>query len=150
MKQKYAIIAVVVLVVLTGLVVFGMNRSSGKDAQGTEQVLETSETIPDVASSVEVSLTPQKGGKEVVIAVKNPPKGTSAIEYQITYNEKTKGPQGAIGEVDLDSLKADVTLGTCSSGTCVYHDVDGNVDLLLTFDGSYGKQKFEKSYSLSE
>ena len=150
MKQKYAIVAVVVLVVLTGLVVFGMNRSSSKDAQGTEQVLEESETIPDVDSSVEVTLTPQNGGKEVVIAVENPPEGTDTIEYQVTYNEKTKGPQGAIGEIDMDELVADVTLGTCSSGTCVYHDVEGDVELLLTFEGTYGKQKFEKSYSLDE
>jgi hypothetical protein len=150
MQKKYAIIAVAVMIVLTVAVVFGMKGKSKDSTAQTQQVLETGETIKDVDSSVEVSLTPQKAGHEVLIAVKNPPSGTKTMEYQITYNEKTKGPQGAIGEIDPDKLTADVTLGTCSSGTCVYHQVDGNVDLLITFEGSYGKQKFEKSYSITK
>lgn len=149
MKNKYAIVAVVVLIVLSLVVVFGMNRSNSADGDQTEQVLQTEEEIADVDSSVLVSLEPLTGGREVVITVENPPTGTELISYQITYEEETKGPQGAIGEVDLDTLEAEVTLGTCSSGTCVYHDVVGDVELLLTFEGEYGKQKFEKKYSLS-
>jgi len=56
-----------------------------------------------------------------------------------------------IGTIALNSeseyLKK-ITLGTCSSGKCVYHEVVGKIKVSLKFTGSYGEKIFEKEYEL--
>lgn len=112
----------------------------------------TQELIPTIDSSVKVSLTSVLEGKEVLLSIKNIPTGTESIDYELSYETAKQGLQGVIGTVTLNSDKKEIekkiTLGTCSSGTCVYHQVVGKIKLSLKFSGSYGERIFEKEYSL--
>ncbi|MBI2051867.1 hypothetical protein HYT33_03850 [Candidatus Roizmanbacteria bacterium] len=141
---------VVVVLILSGVFVLSRVKSS-KQEEPLEE-LENEEVIPTVDSSVVVSLEPTRGNREVVLTVKNIPSGTRRIEYELSYDARGQGPQGAIGSVELKkgqrSLEKTITLGTCSSGTCVYHDVVGEIRLSLKFMGTYGERIFEKEYRL--
>ena len=57
-----------------------------------------------------------------------------------------------IGTMTIDGGKKEVekqlTLGTCSSGTCVYHKVEGKIQLTLKFSGDYGQKLYEKEHEL--
>ena len=80
------------------------------------------------------------------------PPGTQTVEYELSYQEKEKGLQGVLGTVTLDENQTEfdkqITLGTCSSGRCVYHEVVGKVKATLKFSGSYGDKIFEKEYEM--
>jgi hypothetical protein len=41
-----------------------------------------------------------------------------------------------------------IVLGTCSSGTCRYHNIVGDVKVFMKFTGDYGSKVFEKEFSL--
>jgi hypothetical protein len=150
-KNKTAvIIATVVIVVLVGAV---MVMSGGKksDMVKTNAMEEPTEApIPTVDSSVVVQVNPINGGKEVDVVVKKAPSGTETIDVELSYNTVDKGLQGAIGTITVEKNEGSkkITLGTCSSGTCVYHKVDGEVKVDLKFNGSYGEKLFTKSYKL--
>ncbi|OGK17978.1 hypothetical protein A3G67_04655 [Candidatus Roizmanbacteria bacterium RIFCSPLOWO2_12_FULL_40_12] len=153
LKNKKAVAAalvVVVLVVLGGIFFFISSNQSKKSQM--EDVLNNEEAIPTVDASVQISLKAKPNKKEVELSVKNMPSGTKSVEYELSYDAQGQGPQGAIGTVELKSRESffskTVTLGTCSSGTCVYHTVVGPVRLSLIFNGGYGQRIFEKEYDL--
>ena len=111
----------------------------------------TEEVIPTVDSSVEVTLESALGNKEVTLSINNIPKNTKTIDYELSYQTEKQGLQGVIGTIKLDNEKSyqkKLTLGTCSSGTCVYHTVIGKIKLNLRFTGDYGERVFEKEVSL--
>jgi hypothetical protein len=162
-KKKLGITVVVLLVVI-GIVYF-IVANQAKNKQALE-ALENEEIIPTVDASVIVELKAAKKAGEVTLTVKDAPKGTKSIEYELTYDAMStegtgeKVPQGAIGRCynksgtqnwnckqQQESGEA-ITLGTCSSGTCVYHKVVGPIKVTLSFEGSYGKRIFEKEYDL--
>lgn len=151
LKNKKVLIAgAIVLVLVVGTFVF-ISVNKARQNQALE-VLENEEVIPTVDASVIVSLRTAAGKREVELTVKGIPKGTRSVEYELSYDAEGQGPQGAIGTVELkrqeSSLSKSITLGTCSSGTCVYHRVLGKVRLALIFDGNYGQRLFEKEYDL--
>jgi hypothetical protein len=41
-----------------------------------------------------------------------------------------------------------IVLGTCSSGTCRYHNILGPIKLNLKFTGSYGEKIYEKEFKI--
>ena len=152
LKNKKAVIASVVVLVLIvgGVVFFALTKNTAKKSQ-TEDVLSNEQAIPKVDSSVKVSLEALSGKKEVELTVSGIPSGTSSVEYELSYDAQGQGPQGAIGTADLHgerTLSKKITLGTCSSGTCVYHTVVGGIKLSLLFNGGYGQKIFEKEYDL--
>ena len=152
LKNKKAVIALIVVVVLVlgGGAYFMTTRNAAKKQQA-EEVLNNQEAIPTVDSSVLVSLKALTGKKEVELSVSGIPSGTKSVQYELSYDAQGQGPQGAIGNADLhgeSTLSKKVTLGTCSSGTCVYHTVVGAIKLSLLFEGSYGQKSFEKEYNL--
>lgn len=141
-----------VLVIIVGIVFAFVFKDTKKET--VEEVggaLENEENIlPTVDTSVKVELSVE-GGKEAVLNLSGIPKGTESIDYELSYEEKTKGLQGVIGVITLDnedSYEKKVTLGTCSSGKCVYHEVMGKIKLTLKFSGSYGDKIFEKEYDI--
>lgn len=150
-KNKTAvIIATVVVVVLVGAVMVISGGKKSETAKKNAMEEPTEAPIPTVDSSVVVQVNPINGGKEVDVVVKKAPSGTETIDVELSYNTVDKGLQGAIGTITVEKNEGSkkITLGTCSSGTCVYHKVDGEVKVDLKFNGSYGEKLFTKSYKL--
>lgn len=144
-------IILVVLLVVGGVFLAGRSKKSTQQTTSTE-VSPTTAAIPTVDSSVKVALDPSADKREVTLSVKEAPKGTTTIDYELSYNTKAQGLQGVIGTITLDkgelSAEKKLTLGTCSSGTCVYHQVEGSIQLTLKFTGDYGQKLFEKEYEI--
>ncbi len=152
MDRKMMIIVGVVAGVLLLGGVFVMSKKSSQPKQNQEEALPTEAVIPTVDSSVQVDLVSSSGGREVTLQVKNIPSGTQTVDYELSYQTKQQGLQGVIGTIQTKSRESDIdkrlTLGTCSSGTCIYHQVEGKIRLNLRFTGDYGDKVFEKEYDI--
>lgn len=152
-KQKMIILGmgavslVVLLIILNN--VFIKSSKSGTEFLTPTEVVE--QPIPTVDSSVEVSLTPIIGGKEITLLISNSPNGTKSIDYELSYQTAQQGLQGVIGTIQIQGEKSyekQLTLGTCSSGACVYHNVVGAIEVNLRFIGDYGEKIFEKEFEI--
>jgi len=145
--KRILIIVLVVILVITGLVFL---RKQPQNDQ--VEILPDSAAIPTVDSSVTVTLKPLSSNKEISLEVSNIPATTESVDYELSYQTAAQGLQGVIGSVSLDkgksSFEKKLTLGTCSSGTCVYHQVVGKIKLTLKFTGNYGEKLFEKEFTL--
>lgn len=149
-KKQMILGGVVLIVLLSGLYLFVFSKKS-PNKNSNSDLLPTEVVIPTVDSSVKVDLISATGGHEVKLTVKSIPNGTQTIDYELSYQTKQQGLQGAIGTVALkgeSNYSKKITLGTCSSGTCVYHDVEGKIKLTLNFSGDYGRKVFQKDYQL--
>lgn len=107
--------------------------------------------IPTVDSSTVVALKSIQGNKEIVLTAKGVPNGTSSVDYELSYDTKAQGKQGVIGTISTitgDGFEKQMTLGTCSSGRCVYHEVVGSIQTTLRFTGDYGEKILVKEFSL--
>lgn len=166
-NTKLIVGIIAALILVTGVVVVAMNRKSADTSKKTEDVLENEPTIAPVDSSVIVTFKDASKKGEVLLTVKDAPKGTKEIEFELSYDAESAATedspggvtqQGAIGkceetngvwecgEPSTDGRK--IVLGTCSSGVCRYHKITSQVDVRLIFTGDYGSRKFEKKYSL--
>jgi hypothetical protein len=115
-----------------------------------EQVTPSEAIIPTVDSSVKISLTPLTGKKEVMLSIKNMPKNTNSLEYILSYETREGGLQGvnSTAEIIGSDFEKKITLGTCSSGTCVYHNIKDKIKVELVFKGDNGDRYFTKEYAL--
>ena len=115
-----------------------------------EQVIPTDAVIPTIDGSVRINLTPLAGRKEVMLSIKNMPKNTNSLEYILSYETREGGLQGvnSTAEITGSDFEKKITLGTCSSGTCVYHNIKDKIKVELVFKGNYGEKIFEKEFSL--
>jgi hypothetical protein len=149
-KKKYIIAGVILVLVLIIGAFFLLNQKPKETEK--QSAMPTEAVIPTVDSSVIVLLESKIAGKELALKVSGIPKGTTSFEYSLSYDTKAQGIQGIIGTVTLtnnaSSYEKDLTLGTCSSGKCVYHEVVGAITLSLKFNGDYGEKIFEKEYTL--
>ena len=138
------------ILIIGGVLVSSKNGKSQKP--DLEELLPTEVVIPTIDSNVSVDLVSSSAGREVVLQIKSIPSGTDTIDYELSYQTKQQGLQGVIGTVELKKNESEVdkalTLGTCSSGTCIYHQVLGKIRLNLRFTGDYGDKVFEKEYQL--
>ncbi len=151
-NKKIVIASIVIILVLISGGIYLVNRQNAKTQSQTDSSIQNDTAIPTVDPSVKVSLEALPGKKEVRLSVENMPKGTKTLEYELSYEARNQGPQGVITQpIDVSgqtSYEKTITLGTCSSGTCVYHDVISNISLSLKFTGSYGQRIFEKEFPL--
>ncbi len=151
-KKKLFLIGGAVVIILIIVVYFVAFRNKNASKPTTNEALPTEVVIPTVDNSVSVDLVSSTGGHEVTLQINNIPSGTQTIDYELSYNTKQQGLQGVIGTINLtngeSSYDKKITLGTCSSGTCVYHEVVGKIKLTLNFTGDYGRRVFEKEYQL--
>jgi hypothetical protein len=149
--KKIPYLAIPVLLILLGVGFYFFNRGRVK-TQSEVKTMPTSEIIPTVDGSVKVDLAMTSQGKEVILKVQKIPAETESIDYELSYKTKAQGLQGIIGTITLTEGEREyqkkLTLGTCSSGTCVYHQVVGSINLTLRFMGGYGERIFEKEYEL--
>ena len=150
-KKVLIIGGILILVLIVGGFLL-MGRKGANNETGAESSIENEAVIPTVDASVKVTLEAIPGNKEVLLSVEGMPSGTKTLEYELSYEARNQGPQGVITQpIDVKgqrSYKKKITLGTCSSGTCVYHDVVGDIRLSLKFTGTYGQRIFEKEFPL--
>ncbi|MBI4973889.1 hypothetical protein HZC27_04740 [Candidatus Roizmanbacteria bacterium] len=145
--------AVVLIIGAASYYFFMPKNGQNENALKTNNVLNQGENVaPTVDASVKVQLTSGVGKKDAELKVEEVPPGTQTVEYELSYQEKQKGLQGVLGTVTLGENQKEfnkqITLGTCSSGRCVYHEVVGKVKATLKFSGSYGDKIFEKEYEM--
>jgi len=115
------------------------------------QKKEEVDAIPTVDSSTVVTLKSLQGNKEILLEGKGVPSGTSSIDYELSYDTQGQGKQGVIGtisDITGNTFEKQMTLGTCSSGRCVYHEVIGSIQVTLKFTGDYGERILIKEFSL--
>ncbi len=140
----------VVVVIVVGVMI--MRKSKSVDNSATQPTQDASQgAVPTVDASVKVDLKRSAGGKDVILSVDQIPSDTQSIDYELSYNTQKQGLQGVIGTIQTkgeSTYQKTLTLGTCSSGTCVYHDVLGAIKLNLKFSGGYGDRIFEKDFTL--
>jgi len=115
-----------------------------------EQMVPSEAVIPTVDSSVRISLTPLTGKKEIMLSIKNIPKNTNSLEYILSYETAEGGLQGvnSTAEITGNDFEKKITLGTCSSGTCVYHNIKDKIKVELVFKGDSGDKYFTKEYEI--
>ena len=104
--------------------------------------------IPTVDSSVKVSI---EGSTEATISLSGIPADTKEIEYELSYETKSGSIEGVFGKIEVDGssqAEEEVTFGTCSSGVCRYHEIDGPINGVFKFSGSYGERLLETSFDL--
>ena len=108
--------------------------------------------LPEVDSSVSVSLTPRADNKAVNLSVGGIPKGTESIEYELSYDTSAGLPKGALGKIKLTgsekAIDREILLGTCSRNVCKYDEGVTKIDLVLRFNTRDGSSQFQKSYDL--
>ena len=146
---SFSILLMIVVIIITFNRI-GKGKKVNKKMEGKKE----EQLIPTITEAdIEVSLKSEIAGKEVMLLVGKIPQGTTTFDYELSYKTRDKGLQGVIGTVTSDefvnaSYHKKITLGTCSSGKCVYHNVVGQIDLTLKFYGNYGEKLFEKKYQL--
>jgi hypothetical protein len=154
-KNKNAVIVGVIILVLVGA---GLLLTRGGDSAGDgankRTTLPDVEVFPTVDASVIVKLEPDKLMQNVTLSVDNYPASTSSLEYELSYDALVDGepiPKGVIGTIEVDgeeTISKEITLGTCSSGTCKYDDGIKSIHVTLKFVGSYGAKLFTGDFKM--
>lgn len=154
-KNKNAVIVSVIILVLVGVGLL-LTRGNGDDSANADKksTLPGVEILPTVDSSVVVNLEADKLVHNVTLSVEHYPAGTTSVEYELSYDANVEGeivPKGAVGDIKVDGesiISKEITLGTCSSGTCKYDEGITKTHLLLKFVGSYGAKLFTGDFEL--
>src|SRR3989338_3685758 len=148
-------LGVIVVVLIVGLFASTMNKkSASKSTSNKQDVLPEVEILPTVDSSVQVSLTADKLKQEATLEISSVPAGTISIEYELSYDADVDGnkvPKGAIGTIEFDGedpVSREITMGTCSSGTCKYDKGVEKIKATLKFSGKYGDRLFEREFEI--
>lgn len=150
-RSLFFIVGGVIVVLFMLFLVMRSREDSKKTIKTT--VIPTESIIPTIDDSVKVSLLRISGNREVKLTISNIPQSTQMIEYELSYKTKSQGLQGIIGTITVNGEKnweKIRTLGTCSSGACVYHEVVGAIALHLKFTGDYGEKLFVKDFEIEK
>lgn len=147
MKRKGIIFFSFLMILVGASFFFNLKNNSNKDNKNN-LTIPTETVVPTISSDVKVNLNYVNNMKDVFLTIDNIPKKTNIIEYIITYETEEGALQGVNGtiEVKTTSYEKKITLGTCSSGTCVYHQVKGKIKLELIFKGDFGQRYFSREY----
>ncbi|MEK7495375.1 MAG: hypothetical protein AAB788_03690 [Patescibacteria group bacterium] len=115
-----------------------------------KQAASLDSVIPTIDGSVKINLTALTGKKEVLLSIKNMPINTTGLEYILSYETVEGGLQGvnSTAEITGRDFEKKITLGTCSSGTCVYHNIKNKIKVELIFKGNNEDKYFTKEYSI--
>lgn len=148
--NKKIVAGIVAILVVVGIFLYTrMGQKKQEPAQVKQE--EQLDLIPTVDKSTSVGIVSKTGSKEIRLDIFGIPKGTTSVDYELSYQTKSQGTQGVIGTVTTftdDTLKKDITLGTCSSGKCVYHELVGPMNVTVKFTGDYGEKMYEKEFNL--
>ncbi|OGK20326.1 hypothetical protein A3C23_02860 [Candidatus Roizmanbacteria bacterium RIFCSPHIGHO2_02_FULL_37_13b] len=151
-SKKILVSVVIVLMLIVGFFLIKSNKKVSPSKTQTEELLPESEIIPTVGSSTTVDLKADRLKREVSLTIKGVPESTNNIEYEMSYLADGNLPKGVIGTVEVDGKteveKTGITLGTCSSGACVYDKGVKSIKVALKFNGEYGSRSFEKEFEI--
>lgn len=148
MKNNKKLILVILLAIFILILFNFFLRENGKEEVNEKITISAPQIIPTVDASVKISLIPINQKKSVFLSIKNIPSKTKTIEYILSYETKDGGLQGVNSTVAVNSsdFEKEIVLGTCSSGTCVYHQIKNNLKLEIMFKGDYGEKIFSREY----
>ena len=149
-QKQYIFFGFIIIILLAvGVFFYVKSKPSKQNAQEKKSVFEEpTEIIPTVDSSVKVDI---EGSKDAVIKISGIQTGTDSIEYQLTYATASGGNEGVLGvitKITNSKAEKDITFGTCSSGVCRYHEIDGPVTGVFKFSGTYGDRLLETTFEL--
>jgi len=148
---KVVLIILVLLFIGGGIYLLSSkNKKVEKNSVPNKENVEA--VIPTTDASTVATLTTLNSGKEITLKMEGIPAETLTIDYELSYSTKQQGFQGVIGTIALNKkekiIEKKITLGTCSSGKCVYHEVVGAIKTTLKFNGSYREKILEKEFNL--
>lgn len=150
LKKKNLLIISVVLIMLV-VISYWLVAVKTQNKKSADNISPTEAVIPTIDNSVKVNFASIIGRQEMALNINNIPLGTNSIDYELSYQTRQQGLQGVIGTISpsgKSSYEKKITLGTCSSGKCVYHEVVGKIKLTLKFSGDYGERLFEKEFEI--
>ena len=146
---------IVVLLLVTGIVVYKAVFSGGPAPSSQTTDLITPTELPPADSAIQVNLTKSTvTANSVVISVKGMGGKMTSVAYELTYtsNGLVKGVNSGSKPTDVtsqDTLSREIYLGTCSRNVCTPDPGVSKVTLNLVFTDTSGKQsQFSKDYTL--
>lgn len=152
LKNKQALVAIVIVLAVVGIGLFALSRlNGGFGNKEKSSILPQNEIFPTVPASVKVNLSADSKKQEATLTISGIPNGTESIEYELSYEAQGGIPKGVIGTIEPDgesTVDRQITLGTCSSGTCVYDKGIKSIKVTLRFDGEKGTQIFEDNFKI--
>lgn len=150
-KKIFIVGSIVVVIIIVGIVVIlSLGKRKPPLEKTKEEVLPATQLLLTVDASVEVTIS-SANKKEVLLTVDHIPQNTTSIDYDLSYLTQDDIPRGVIGTIPIsgkDQLERKITLGTCSSGRCVYDQGVAKIKVSLTFNGDYGSRLFEKEFEI--
>lgn len=151
-KKIVLIIVVILILIITVFIIFRLTNNKITNNINPTPSIENEQPFPTLDSSFKADLVGINNNKKIKLIMLGIPKNTDTIEYSLSYQTKQQGLQGIIGTIELKKKETEYTLerdlGTCSSGTCIYHTVTGNITVELKLTGKYGESLFNKEFSL--
>lgn len=151
-NKKILITVLVVVLLLGGSFYFYSSVLKSGVNDETEDVLPEEQVFPTVDANVKVDLSADRLKREVTLTIDGVPDNTDTIEYELSYIAEGNLPKGVIGTIDVlgkKSIEKDgITLGTCSSGACIYDKGVKSIKVSLKFNGNYGAKIFEKEFDI--
>ena len=152
-KMMFVYIGLAVLLIVTGVVVYKAVAPSKEPV--VEQTQEEQDlTLPQVDSSVAVSLEKAAKANTVVLNVKGLASKYSTVGYEFSYDSKglIKGVNSGNKPLDVagkDSFDREVYLGTCSRNDCTPDTGVTKITVTLEFTDTTGKKsQFSKDFDL--
>ena len=153
-KMMMVYIGLAVLLIVTGVVVYKAIAPSGtpKTTETTQE--EVGLTIPQVDSSVSVTLGKAAKANTVVLTVKGLASKYQTVGYEFSYESKglIKGVNSGSKPLDVagkDTFDREVYLGTCSRNDCTPDTGVTKISVTLEFTDTKGaKSQFAKDFDL--
>jgi len=130
-KNKWMLAGIAAVVVVVGVAAFMFFRGGGGDELDIPTTAEE-DVVEMQASDIGLTLTPINSGREVEMTVTNLEKVVSiegSLEYEALESGEmvSRGALVSISEEEVSEAKSgsgeitrEITIGTCSSGTCKY------------------------------
>jgi hypothetical protein len=97
MNKKIVAIGIVVLLLVGGVVFMRVRTQERATPEVVQE--EQMDVIPTVDKSTSVGISSRPGSKEIQMKVFGIPRGTTSVEYELSYQTKAQGTQGVIGTV---------------------------------------------------
>ncbi len=150
--MKKIILAVGIIILLLIIIVILWNLKSEKKSLTSDLTPTPSISLPTISDKISVELIPLSGNQSVTLKIKGLDSDIESIEYDMNYITGNGLSRGVLGKIKLSGEKeitrGNITLGTCSSGHCVYDIGVTSINLSLRFNSTSGSQIFQKTYNL--
>ena len=150
MQNKGLLISlgILILVIVSGLGIFYVASShNASSKKAASNVIQQDAPVPtlspdDIGLTLALAQDGQSAGHAIDMEITKID-GINGIDYDFSYTYSGSLQQGGFGHLDVkageDSLKQEIVLGTCSSGTCRYDKDVSHFQVVLRITKSDGK-----------